>query len=108
MHKSVADCAKTLNKLCVSKNIKLKWVKAHFGYVGNEFADEQAKLGTRNKENKVFIPPPLSWAKLKIKQAIDNEWMKRFQATDGLRQTKLWLSRNDMQVTNYLLNLDRK
>ena len=31
--------------------------------LGNEFADMQAKQGTMNNENRVFLPPPLSWAR---------------------------------------------
>ena len=86
----------------------MKWVKAHFDYVGNEFADMQAKQGTTNNENRVFIPPPLSWAKHKVKLGIDEIWTERFQKSPGLRQTKFWLSRNEKKVTNYLINLSRK
>ena len=106
--KSVADCANALNTLSITRNVELKWVKAHFNYVGNEFADMQAKQGTMNNENRVFLPPPLSWARHRVKLGIDEIWSERFKKSPGLNQTKFWLSKNEKKVTNYLLNLSRK
>ena len=40
---------------------------------GNEYADLMAKLGTKNRENETFCPPPISWAKQLIKQGSYNE-----------------------------------
>ena len=107
-HKSVDDCAKSLNNLGLSKYVTLKWVKAHANTTGNEFADQLAKLGTTNVENKVMIPPPISWAKHKIAQVINEKWTFRWVTNNEARQTKTWLSRNDRNISRQLLLLNRE
>ena len=47
----VQDAVLALNMLAQSKCVRLGWVKAHVGIVGNELADERAKAGC-------WIPTP--------------------------------------------------
>ena len=44
---TVLDTHNILNSLAkVTKGLRLAWIKAHIGLIGNELADEYAKLGT--------------------------------------------------------------
>ena len=88
--KTVADCIEKLNLIAIDREVTLKWVKAHVGHTWNEFADEQAKLGTSNTDNKVDIPPPYSWTKNLIGQATYNAWTRRWSNLEEARQTKIW------------------
>jgi ribonuclease HI len=45
--KTVAECRNTLNRLGTRNNVTIAWVKAHAQHVGNEQADQLAKLGAR-------------------------------------------------------------
>ena len=41
---ATASCSSLLNQLGHTREVTLKWVKAHVGHTWNEFADQQAKL----------------------------------------------------------------
>ena len=64
--KECADDA--LNSIIATKNVKLKYIKAHIGHVGNELADMLAKSGILEVSKKVVVAPPISWAKQKNTQ----------------------------------------
>lgn len=68
--KTVANCIDNLNSLGETTTVEIKYIQAHRNHTGNEVADCDAKLGTKNTYNKVNIPPPISWAKLILKQEL--------------------------------------
>ena len=105
--KTVANCVNTLNDLCRVKKVTLKYIKAHVGWHGNELADENAKLGTKNVQNLVEIPQPNSWAKQIIRQASYQEWCHRWYYSKIARQTKIWFPSLNLKSPLLLINLPR-
>ena len=89
--KLVLECKNALNSLTNNKNrIDLRWIKAHVGFVGNERADELAKLGTTADGRKINIPIPPSWYKQQTDAELISRWTSRWKTEMPCRQTKLW------------------
>nr|CAI5839633.1 unnamed protein product [Callosobruchus analis] len=59
------------------KNVIFVWTPGHVGIVGNERADEAAKLGATS-ENESSIPVRLEDAKIAIRQQIKNLWQSEW------------------------------
>ena len=83
-------------------------MRAHADRTGNEAADVDAKLGTKNTKNKADIPPPISWAKLRIKQEMYRDWCLRWYQLELARQTRIWFPSVNKRASKYLLTLPRK
>jgi len=68
-------------------NIRLSWIKAHVGEVGNERADELAKQGSKRSlvglERLVPIPRASVWSKIKEMNTLNwkQRWLKYVQPT---------------------------
>ena len=105
--KTVEKCVKNLNLLSKNTNVEIKWVRSHSNFDGNEYADLMAKLGTKNRENETFCPPPISWAKQLIKQGSYNEWTQRWYYSNSCRQTKIWFPTLHRAFSRLLINLTR-
>ena len=105
--KTVEKCIKSLNQLSLQTKVELKWVKAHSNFSGNEFADYQAKLGTKNRTFKIDCPTPISWAKQLIKQGSYQEWTHRWYYSKLARQTKIWFPSLNRKFSRFLINLNR-
>ena len=105
--KTVDKCIDNLNQLSLQTEVELKWVKAHVNIPGNEIADKQAKLGSKNRTNKVECPVPISWAKQLIKQGSYQEWTHRWYYSKTARQTKIWFPSLNRNFSRSLIHLDR-
>lgn len=65
----------------------LVWVKAHVGIIGNERADELAKLATTSPGAPDFNLTPLSFVKSAIRQRVNRLWQRRYaEAADMSRR----------------------
>ncbi|GBL74646.1 hypothetical protein AVEN_206741-1 [Araneus ventricosus] len=64
-------------------NIRLGWIRAHVGHLGNEKADELAKEAITSTEAAVLtVPLPRSSAKQDLKQRALAKWQRRWD--DGI------------------------
>ncbi|GBO35533.1 hypothetical protein AVEN_129242-1 [Araneus ventricosus] len=63
-HKNHSEVIMKLrNILLVNQQIKLNWVRAHFGIYGNELADLSAKNATTKEDVDIKVKIPKSWIK---------------------------------------------
>jgi ribonuclease HI len=103
--KLVKDCMTTLERLQAKVNVTIHWIKAHVGHIGNEKADQLAKLGTQKISYHVepIIPVPLSWTKGKIRTYLYEEWTTRWNSICEARQTKVFFQRPNPKISKQLL-----
>jgi ribonuclease HI len=88
-----------------SKRVTLAWVKAHVGLVGNEKADELAKLGANGDENNEIysLPHPQSYSRQLIRDSIRRAWKKEWQESKEYKHTKNFYSGPDTNRAKLLL-----
>ena len=69
--RSVLDAHRALTNLCIDgTTCDIRWVRGHSGALGNELADEAAKLGSKSKRGNTVIPTAVSTIKRKIHEKI--------------------------------------
>ena len=98
-----------LNRGARFNKITLKWIKAHAGHLGNEKADQAAKLGASEG---ALAPPdvpqqPLNALRTNVELQLDKEWNRRWKDREDCRQTKQWFPTSNMAKSYSLLRLDR-
>ena len=102
----VKNCILELNKLGASTFVEIKWIKAHFGFIGNEMADQEAKSGTK-KIVEEKIPPPYRMAVSKIEEATRQLWDQRWTQSTECRQTKQWFPVTNSSLSKKLMRTSR-
>jgi ribonuclease HI len=107
--KLVIDCMKTLERLQTRVNVSIHWIKAHVGHIGNEKADQLAKLGTQKLSFHVepIIPVSLAWTKSKIRSYLYKEWTERWQSMNEARQTKIFFPHPNPKKSKQILAHDK-
>lgn len=99
-----------LNMASDLNKIHLRWVKAHVGHVGNERADELAKVGAADTDAVVADPPktPYYVIKNEIKEKVVSYWDKEWQIVkkkNNCRQTKHFFPELDRKLSvEYMKN----
>ncbi|GBM83186.1 hypothetical protein AVEN_43681-1 [Araneus ventricosus] len=68
------------------ERIHLRWLKAHVGYLGNEYADHLAKEAI-TKGFPFFLPNPLSYQKSEIRSAALSIWQDNWDNSETGRRT---------------------
>ena len=107
---TVVVCRDALNGIGATRQVTLKWIKAHAGHLGNEIADAAAKHGcdialceTTPVANQII--------KAKAKAHYDNLWEERWKQRSDCRQTKLWfpsVNADSRAKSKSLLSLPRE
>ena len=116
--KTILNCKTNLKHLSQYTKIKLHWVKAHVGFIGNEHADHLAKKGTTNPtpppgfpphpNNQISLPIPKCHLKSLIHNKTISNWNKQWLKNTTCRQTKIFFPETNPNKSNALLKLDRE
>ena len=100
-----------MNHKITENNLKLtiKWIKAHVGHPGNEYADELAKKGT---EMTPYGPEPIiPISKTTIYTNIRNEmtkiWAKRWENRKDARQTAIFFPKLNLKKSEQIIKLHK-
>ena len=104
---TVRNCIGVLNRLGLTRQVVLHWIKAHVGHAGNERADLLAKQGTEGGD-RTDLPIPVSHFKATVKTAVYEKWDARWKNSGSCRQTKLFFPsvRNEKRSED-MMRLDR-
>jgi len=106
--KLVKDTRQTLNLAGVTNSIELKWIKAHAGHLGNERADELAKLGTSvTCSRRVALALPKVEYMNHVKDRFLARWNLMWSERDDCRQTKHWFPTVNKKASQSVLFSDR-
>lgn len=108
----VCKTKEILNEVSCQNTVKLHWIKAHKGHIGNEEADLAAKAGAQSKRlTTLEAKPALARIKQKITVHFHREWDHQWryptknQAT--CRHTKVFFPNVDSKKANHLMGLSR-
>ena len=111
-HKTVSNCKNLLNKLSINNSVKLQWIPAHRGHLGNEIADRMARLGTGTNRYgpALLVPVPVSssFTKKIIKRWANNKHQEFWDTIRDHRQSKMTMPQVGMKVWNAVKKLTRK
>ncbi|MEL6358425.1 MAG: reverse transcriptase domain-containing protein [Bacteroidota bacterium] len=87
--KDTIDTLHTAGELCLS--LRVGWIKAHAGHLGNERADSLAKSGLSLPHVTLGdIPYPLSYFKQLTLEYIHNQWNTEWREYQAARQSKFF------------------
>lgn len=103
----VDETIKELNRLMnKARRLTIVWTKAHVGTIGNERADELAKIGTKcTNYNNHFIP--ITQAKHNIKAYVLKQWDIEWQKYPEAKQTKQFISRVTDRIGRKAIEMGR-
>ena len=101
----VDECIKHLETLAKNNHVTLQWIKAHVGHVGNEAADNNAKMGVKRVSEgpEPFIPLPTSYLNQQTESTYENMWLQSWKSDPNFcEQTKLWIKRPTKKFISFL------
>lgn len=82
---NIHQMIKNVNNL----DIRLKWIKAHVGHIGNERADDLARLATKGVEC-LELDAPLTFVKLSLEHTTLNNWRDEWENSTNGKWTKVF------------------
>ena len=105
--RTVSNAVEALNELGrQTTSLTLVWIPAHRGFIGNERADELAKLGTiRGKIENVGLPK--SFFRSTISEVIYKYWATEWKNTPQAQHTKLFYDGPSKIKAKYVYKLAR-
>ena len=100
-----------LNSLGQHNIVKLRWIPAHEGHVGNEMADRLAQQGANGIEQVADLEPyvDMPWCMIKacMHKVIFDERLNYFLNIRGLRHSKKFIQGLDIGRSKQILRLKR-
>lgn len=93
-HKTVKECIESLNILAGSNKVRVRWIKAHIGYEGNETADELAKRGTTTGDQR-SCPIPMSHVTKILKERAKANTIQLFEINGGKHTKKMYADKEN-------------
>jgi hypothetical protein len=108
--KTVLAAMLSLDKLALTNEVELTWVRAHIGTAGNERADILAKEGSEivPMDPEPIAPVPRCQLERDIEDTVEKRWLERWQAKPEARQSKMFWPRPDRNRTINLLRFTRE
>ena len=104
----VTETALALNQLGNKvQYLTLSWTRGHVGNVGNERADELAKIGTTLSEE-MNIGKPVCYAKNKIRVHFEDKWNSEWLGYKEARMSKQFIKSIDMGRSKKILKYGRR
>ncbi|GBM35775.1 hypothetical protein AVEN_108970-1 [Araneus ventricosus] len=71
----------------MNKHIHISWIKATFGYDGNEEADGLAKEAADSDRDPLYVKAPISFLKSIFKKKMMEDWQSDWEDEDTGRST---------------------
>jgi ribonuclease HI len=107
--KLVWDCHQSLMQLAKHNRVQLIWVLGHEGIIGNEMADQLARMGS---EHPFMGPEPACSISVGVAKKVVRDWTSRnhkeyWESITGLRQAKGLIQGPSAERTKDLLGLIR-
>ena len=106
----VKNCKTKLNRLSEGNDVKLSWIPAHVGYIGNEIADRLAKLGAKNPRNqeKLEVGVSKKFYRNSIRTWGTKKHQKRWDGRTEYRQTGMMLPTVDHKCWKLISKFNRR
>ena len=84
-----------LNNLGKTRQVELRWIKAHVGYEGNEKADLLAKEGAKLPQPNTECKPSKAEIRSQIERSSVEVWNKQWKEAQAYRMTKQFITVTD-------------
>lgn len=105
--KTVLDCYRNLQRLCLHNQVNLIWVPGHRGIEGNEKADELARLGAEGEGLSVHLAPPIQHFKIMRDSISLANANRKWRELTSCKISRIFWPTYNIRKTKFLLSLSR-